>query len=84
MSKRLSPLASTVEVRVQGIPCQALVTRFLEQKPLGPSAGSDWDCYGYTEVEYDLYDRKGYRAPWLERKATDKDHERIVEALLNA
>lgn len=84
MSKRLSQFADTVEVRVQGIPCLAHITHFLDQKPLGPSADSDLDCYGYTEVEYDLYDLEGYRAQWLERKATDKDHERIVEAILNA
>lgn len=84
MSKRLGYFANTVEVSVQGIPCQALVTHYLNQPALGPSADSDWDCYGYTEVEFDLYDRKGYRALWLERKATDKDRELIVEAILNA
>lgn len=31
-----------------------VVTHFFVQKPLGPSADSDYDCYGYTELEYDV------------------------------
>ena len=42
------------------------------------------DYYGYTEIEYDVLDRKGYRAKWLERKITDKDAERIREDIMNA
>lgn len=30
------------------------VTYYFVQKPLGPSADSDYDCYGYTELEYDI------------------------------
>jgi hypothetical protein len=26
------------------------------------------DYYGYTEIEFELYDRKGYHAKWLEAK----------------
>jgi hypothetical protein len=84
MSTRLNPHADTVSVRVQGIPCQALVTRCFTQPALGPSADSDWDCYGYSEVEFDLYDLKGYRALWLERKMTDKDVQAIEEEILSS
>lgn len=31
-----------------------VVTHFFVQKPLGPRADSDYDCYGYTELEYDI------------------------------
>ena len=47
------------------------------QKPMGPSADSDWDCYGFSEIEFTVQDRKGYPAPWLERKLTDDDTSRI-------
>ena len=43
---------------------------------------SDWDCYGYTDIEFDVLDRKGYKAPWLKRKLTDSDRERIETELL--
>jgi hypothetical protein len=43
---------------------------------------SDWDCYGYTHIEFDVLDRKGYKAPWLERKMTLADKQRIDEELL--
>jgi hypothetical protein len=26
------------------------------------------DYYGFTEIEWDMLDRKGYRAKWLDRK----------------
>jgi len=35
------------------------------------------DYYGYTEMEWELLDRKGYPAKWLENKLTDDDIERI-------
>ncbi len=71
-----------LSTRIQGIPCRVQATRIFVQKPLGPNCDSDWDCYGYSEVDFDVYDRKGYPADWLQRKMTDKDEERIVEQLL--
>ena len=72
-----------VEVRVAGIPCYADPTSVHIQKPQGRYADSDWDCYGYEEVEFDLYDRKGYRAVWLEKKMDKEDADKIVQAILN-
>lgn len=60
-----------------GIPCLIKVTHYFKQKPMGPSADSDWDCYGYTEVEFEVCDRRGRPAPWLERKLTLEDKNRI-------
>jgi len=62
---------------VAGIPCLIKVTHYFKQKPMGPSADSDWDCYGYTEVEFEVCDRRGRPAPWLERKLTLEDKNRI-------
>ena len=66
-----------IQTTVSGIPCIARVTYFFKQEPLGPMCDSDWDCYGYTEVDFDILDRRGRPAPWLERKLNDAERERI-------
>lgn len=69
-----------IEVRVCGIPGVARVTHYHKQKPLGPSADSDIDCYGYTDLEYEILDRRGRAAPWLNRKLdADPSARRAVE-----
>ena len=72
---------------VAGIPCLIEVTHFFKQKPLGQNCDSDLDCYGYTEIEFEVQDRRGRPAQWLEKKLTDKDAGRInleiEEAFLN-
>lgn len=70
-----------IQTTVSGIPCIARVTYFHKQEPLGPRADSDWDCYGYTECDFDILDRRGRPAPWLERKLTDADRERITDEI---
>ena len=77
MAKRKVGLFST---HIQGIPCQIDVTCFTRVKgSFSRNAESDWDYYGYEEFEFDVYDRKGYPAPWLQRKMTPLDEERIYE-----
>lgn len=73
-----------IAVTAKGIPCFADVTHLSIVKAQGPRAASDWDCYGYSEVEFELYDRKGYRAEWLERKLSDKDFDAIDAQILKA
>ena len=68
---------NTIETRISGIPCLVEVTYFFRQKPLGPSCDSDWDCHGYTDIEFEVLDRRGRPAPWLVRKMTESDKERI-------
>ena len=72
-----------IEHRVAGIPCIVAVTNFHRQRAMGPTADSDLDCYGYTEVEYELLDRKGYRAAWLEKKVTSNIEDDIKQAIIN-
>ena len=73
------------ETTIQGIPCQIHVTTCNVVKgSYSYNAPSDWDYYGYTEFEFDVYDRKGYRAAWLERKMTPKDEARIQEEYLES
>lgn len=66
-----------VESNICGIPCLLGVTYYHSQKPNYSSWDSDVDYYGYTEMEYDILDRKGYPAKWLERKVTPEIKEKI-------
>ena len=58
------------EARVCGIPCQIEVTYFYGGSP-GRTSGPVELCYPEEapEIEYELFDRRGYRAKWLEAKA---------------
>lgn len=67
--------------RIAGIPCEIEVTHWFVQKPLGPRCDSDWDAMGYTECEFNVLDRYGDPAPWLERKMTEDDRSRIITEL---
>jgi hypothetical protein len=62
------------DTRIAGIPCQIGVTYFHNQPRWGGCAhtcDSDVDYYGCHESEYDVLDRRGRPAAWLERKLTD-------------
>jgi len=62
-----------IETRVAGIPCIVGVTYFESVRgSYSYHAASDWDYHGYTECEFEVLDRRGRKAPWLERKLTDK------------
>lgn len=74
-----------ISTHIQGIPCQVEVVRASYQRPWRGSkysAPSDWDYTGgWYNIEYDVYDRRGYRAKWLEDKITPDDHKRIIEEI---
>lgn len=72
-----------INTQIAGIPCKVEVVHVFVQKPLGPSCDSDWDCYGYSEVEFKVLDRKGYPARWLEAKMSSEDSERIEAEILD-
>lgn len=79
VTKQRSFLAE-FEHRIAGIPCVIGVTYFHHQPPWRGSAhtcDSDWDYYGYTEMDFDVLDRRGRKAEWLERKMTDDDRTEI-------
>jgi hypothetical protein len=62
-----------IETRVAGIPCLVGVTYFESVRgSYDYHAASDMDYHGYTECEFEVLDRRGRKAPWLERKLTDK------------
>ena len=66
-----------IDTTIAGIPCKVEVTHYFVQKPLGPRADSDLDCYGYTDIEYLVLDRRGYPAAWLAEKMDDRDVEQL-------
>ena len=75
-----------IETRIQGIPCLVEMTSGSYQKPYSGSAyncETDWDYYGgWSDVEYQVYDRRGRPAPWLEKKISPKDDQEIIELLI--
>ena len=66
------------ESRIAGIHCIISVDSYTESRgSYSYNASSDWDYYGYSESEWTVLDRKGYKADWLARKLTSKDCDRI-------
>jgi len=67
-----------IESRVAGIPCLIGITHY--ESVAGSysyNAASDMDYYGYNDAEWEVLDRRGRKAAWLERKLTARDHDRI-------
>lgn len=85
MSKLNKKYELVFDTRIAGIPCQIGVTYFHYQPPWRGSAqtcDSDWDYYGYTELEYDVLDRRGRPAAWLEKKIDDEIRSEIDQEAL--
>ena len=74
-----------IESRVAGIPCLIGVSHFVcVRGSYSYNEASDMDYYGYTEIEWDVLDRRGRPAAWLERKLTDDDRQRIEQEIEEA
>lgn len=54
------------------IPCQVDITYY---EPYQPATWHEEASGG--EIEFEVYDRRGYRAAWLEAKVTEADEDRI-------
>jgi len=65
----------TFDYRIDGIPCQIRVDEYHKVDSwvgrIDNCPSSD-DYYGYVEIEYTVLDRKGYEAPWLQKKITEE------------
>lgn len=70
-----------MDSRIAGIPCKIDVLHVYVQKPNRWADNPD-DFRGYSEVEFDVCDRRGRPAPWLEAKMTDEDQRRIEAEIL--
>lgn len=74
-----------IESKVAGIPCLIGVTEFSSVRgSYSYNAPSDMDYYGYSESEWDVLDRRGRPAAWLERKLTNDDRQRIEQEIAEA
>ena len=76
-------MTTEIDVRVCGIPAIARVTHYWPGDP-GYMSGPPDRCYPPepAELDWELLDRRGRPAPWLERKLTDAERERIERELL--
>lgn len=63
-----------IEHRVAGIPCLIGVVTY-------DSEPQTWDDPGSLDTEWEILDRRGRPAPWLERKVTAKEEASIEEAI---
>ena len=70
------------KVRVlNGLPCIAKVT-YYQPEEKGTGYG---EVFSYSqihapvsaEVEFEIYDRRGYRAKWIENRMTEEDYESV-------
>jgi len=72
-----------IDSRVAGIPCKIGVTEYNSTRgSYSHNADSDLDFYGYTEMDFEVLDRRGRPAAWLERKL-DKDERADIEYLIS-
>lgn len=72
-----------INTRVAGIPAVARVTYAHYTRPDPTTWASDWDYYGGWTLNWEICDRNGRPAPWLERKASPRDLERIEAELID-
>jgi len=68
-------MSTDVEVTVAGIPAIARVRSYHRD-------GDGWGEPRTVEIDYILFDRKGYRAEWLDRKVTESVDEQICEQII--
>jgi len=74
------------DTRVAGIPCQCEVLEYSEGLPMRITGWGfgDADPPEPGEFEYQILDRRGRYARWLEDKLTDDDDERLEREFLDA
>jgi hypothetical protein len=76
---------TTIQTHIGGLGCRVKLIRISHQKPLGPRCDSDLDCYGYTDIEFDVLRLRGRGTnAWLTDRMTDADRARIENELLEA
>ena len=71
-----------IESTISGIPCIVRVTHY--ESAHGDSISDNAaDYHGSEDIEFEILDRKGYPAAWLDRKKTGKDVDRIETEISN-
>jgi hypothetical protein len=67
------------DTKVHGIPCQCEVTHYRSYKPAfieGPPENAEPAIP--SEFEYNILDKRGRRALWLEKYLTPADNDRLL------
>ena len=73
-----------IKTRIQGIPCLVEMTSGHYIAPDRTTWASDIDYHGgWSDVDFQVFDKSGRRAQWLEVKMTENDRDRIIEELIN-
>jgi len=67
-----------LDIEVDRIPCKARILTYYAVPPDPTTWASDLDFYGYTELKYEILDRKGYRAHWLDKIVEQKNLENEI------
>lgn len=76
---------NTFDYRIAGIPCKIEVLAVNRTKgSFCYHASSDLDYYGEADVQFQVLDRKGYKANWLAKKLTNAEQERICDLILDS
>jgi len=75
-------MSHSIDVIICGIPASVYIQHAHYNKPNHASWDSDIDYQGGWDLEYTICDRKGYPAPWLEKKMSFYDVERVEAAIL--
>jgi hypothetical protein len=83
--RRANRISGALETTICGIPCLIEVkTCNVVKGSFSYNAASDHDYHGYTEIEFNVLDRKGYPARWLEGKMTNAEKADIEELILES
>lgn len=75
-----------INSKVSGIPCLIGVNTYWRNLPWKGSAhlcDSDVDFWGDYDIDYDILDRKGYKADWLVRKMSQADRYNVEAEISN-
>lgn len=71
-----------MNTRISGIPCQVEVTHFYKYRHANFRGTPDrWTPPEPEEISFQVLDRRGRPAPWLEEKLTEDDRVRIEREL---
>ena len=84
VTRRTKAEVADFDTTISGIPCGVIVRDCIIVKgSYSYNAPSDLDYYGYTEIDFNLLDRKGYAAGWLERKMTEDERAKIEQEIID-
>lgn len=71
-----------MDTRIANIPCKVEITRYYKYRAATIWGHPDgWAPGEPEEISFQVLDRRGRAAPWLEEKLTEDDRKRIIKEL---